>query len=601
MDRKMPSLPRLTSEELANPQTSFSLNGIVVRLWQVAHLFGLDFEVPEAGARAGATAADIRGLYLDRRREGTAPPSHPTAVGEPDASAASPTLPPADAASRRRQRQTEAGEESSEDVRERIRAFYRQLDEAAEATWGAGGRQGAGRADLARNLRRTRSEIGSGAWPPCTLPPPAGPLPPVPPLPPSLGVPGQGPSTRRAPMPTPTPAPATPTGTWRSPGVMSADPARTVVTSARRGPPPVSLHNIARGRQATAVTTAGSPGPAVFGTSRRKLRTAGSFHRQRRPSSPSPPIPQLPAPPIPSQQQQQQQEQQVEREKPQQEQQQQQKPQDPGPRAGPCGRDLHGCQQLMTPHRENVPLIPQLPSSSPFSPVQRQEQEEKRPGSREGSPTAHHGTADLGLVEAQPNGAPPPRQLGPQPFRLFSYPQRQPPQDHAPATPGASPTQYSRRQRRPSVPHAIPSSSPGLGEQQTRQVRRDPILKTARSFYHRRETSGESLVPPVPPIPVQHLAAFSSQQQHRRQKEQEQEQEQEREREQEQGLAPRGTLRPSVTGPAVSNPVRPVTPPPLPVDQGLQSRWSPDSSPERVNVMKKVKKVLSFAKLRRKS
>jgi hypothetical protein len=42
------------------------------------------------------------------------------------------------------------------------------------------------------------------------------------------------------------------------------------------------------------------------------------------------------------------------------------------------------------------------------------------------------------------------------------------------------------------------------------------------------------------------------------------------------------------------------TTPPAQEDEGLKSRWSPDSSPEHT-AMKRVKRVFSYARLRRKS
>lgn len=192
MDKKNPGLPDLSPEDLANPQARVVVNGIVVQLWQVAHLFGLRHEVPSAAARAGASAADFRSLHPSAR-----PPRGEGAAGAPAArpsggagagvkaappAAVLPILLPADAITPARgERQAAAGEAGSGGGGSWTRDFYRRMDEAVKEAW-AEGRPGARRAAAAAHLRRTRSEIGQGGWPSPSLPPPSRLLPPLPPL-----------------------------------------------------------------------------------------------------------------------------------------------------------------------------------------------------------------------------------------------------------------------------------------------------------------------------------------------------------------------------------------------------------------------------------
>lgn len=387
------------------------------------------------------------------------------------------------------------------------------------------------------------------------------------------------------------------------PEVTPAAAAPLAVTTARRGPPPASMHNGTRARRTTRANTAGSPGPPFLGSSPRDRGPGGYFLHQRRDSGSPPPVPPLPAqyqvqqqqdqpppvPPIPAQFKTQQQ-------------QQKQKEQDPGLRANPGGRSLRERQLLSTLALENVP--PPIPRPPSFSLLSSQDQEEPRQSSR-----GNQQPVDMGSVD-RPSVRPPLRQLPAQRLRSFSEKHQRPQHDHVPPSPGVNPTGFSHHQREPSVPRpTIPprpqplffsSSQPRLDhhQQQQGQTPAHPIIRAARSFYHQRETSvPDSDIPPVPPLPPQYLTSFSAQKQQQRQKQQQQ---------QEKSPLPvlrLGNLRPSVTGPSVvTQPVtRPATPPSLPlplVDPGLQSRWSPDSSPEKVSVMKKVKKALSFARLR---
>ncbi|EAQ83190.1 predicted protein [Chaetomium globosum CBS 148.51] len=63
MNRKERRLPRLTAEELANPCTRISLDGVEVQLWQVAHVYGISHDMPSPDLRGGASSQDFRALY----------------------------------------------------------------------------------------------------------------------------------------------------------------------------------------------------------------------------------------------------------------------------------------------------------------------------------------------------------------------------------------------------------------------------------------------------------------------------------------------------------------------------------------------------------
>ncbi|KAK4033053.1 hypothetical protein C8A01DRAFT_50292 [Parachaetomium inaequale] len=81
MDRTDQRLPRLTQEELANPYTRISLDGIELQLWQVAHVYGVSHDMPSPTLRAGASSRDFRVLYSRQRDRGAASPTIPTNIG----------------------------------------------------------------------------------------------------------------------------------------------------------------------------------------------------------------------------------------------------------------------------------------------------------------------------------------------------------------------------------------------------------------------------------------------------------------------------------------------------------------------------------------
>lgn len=77
MDRADHALPRLTPGELANPHTTVSINGFSVHLWQVAHLYGVHYDVDTQTRKAGASSAAFR-----RQQKSFTPPIYePAAIG----------------------------------------------------------------------------------------------------------------------------------------------------------------------------------------------------------------------------------------------------------------------------------------------------------------------------------------------------------------------------------------------------------------------------------------------------------------------------------------------------------------------------------------
>ena len=80
MDEVGQHLPGLTPEELANPYTRLSINGLEVQLWQVAHLYGVTHDIPRTIPKSGASAHDFRALYSRQYSTRTTSPSISTSV-----------------------------------------------------------------------------------------------------------------------------------------------------------------------------------------------------------------------------------------------------------------------------------------------------------------------------------------------------------------------------------------------------------------------------------------------------------------------------------------------------------------------------------------
>jgi len=63
MESQSERLPQLSPEELRNPHTKLKVNGMVMELWQVAHLYGIDVSTPDWEHRTGATAMDVQRAF----------------------------------------------------------------------------------------------------------------------------------------------------------------------------------------------------------------------------------------------------------------------------------------------------------------------------------------------------------------------------------------------------------------------------------------------------------------------------------------------------------------------------------------------------------
>jgi hypothetical protein len=71
MDRDGQSIPWLSPEELANPQTRVTINEIEWELWQVGQLYGVSHALPSPMLRTGASARDVRERYSRVRHQET--------------------------------------------------------------------------------------------------------------------------------------------------------------------------------------------------------------------------------------------------------------------------------------------------------------------------------------------------------------------------------------------------------------------------------------------------------------------------------------------------------------------------------------------------
>lgn len=72
MDEVNEGLPPLTDEELGNPYTRISFRGFEIQLWQVAHLYGVNHDMPDTEWRAGASSSDFRAMYSRQYHEDVA-------------------------------------------------------------------------------------------------------------------------------------------------------------------------------------------------------------------------------------------------------------------------------------------------------------------------------------------------------------------------------------------------------------------------------------------------------------------------------------------------------------------------------------------------
>lgn len=185
MDSVHLGLPQLTAEELANPHTRITINGITVHLWQVAHLYGVQHNIPRPGPANGASASDFRRLHASRHDAQAASPGPLTSLtdattgGLPPAYSLtdSPTLPSSSSTSTRPQLPGPHG--ASRDTFE-MRNLFRILDELVDECWpdGSSSQGGAGQTRTVR--AGTALGTKSLTTQPPLWPPPAKPLPPLP-------------------------------------------------------------------------------------------------------------------------------------------------------------------------------------------------------------------------------------------------------------------------------------------------------------------------------------------------------------------------------------------------------------------------------------
>ena len=195
MERNERRLPRLTPEELANPCTRISLDGVEVQLWQVAHVYGISHDMPSPDLRAGASSQDFRTLY-----SATAPVSRGTASSTSTDTGASnvteqrplPSLPvlPLNIPTRRRAQRPRPRDDGRPDPD--TNNLLRLIDDFADTRWPAEVEPEEPQVDTttpAVTAIGTTPKLEGVIWadpsfPPPPHPPPNEPLPPLPPQPP---------------------------------------------------------------------------------------------------------------------------------------------------------------------------------------------------------------------------------------------------------------------------------------------------------------------------------------------------------------------------------------------------------------------------------
>ncbi|KAK4154327.1 hypothetical protein C8A00DRAFT_14558 [Chaetomidium leptoderma] len=196
MDRANQSVPWLTPEVQANPHTRILVNGLEVELWQVAHLYGVNHDVPDPMIRSGATSTNIRALYSRPRDEEMAssyPPSDTyagtTTEGRPLPD--SPTLPSRTSVHRGLQCSSVCDDESHGlDTHDLLRMIDELVDEAwlneageEETEYATTASEAAPLGTLTDAERTALSPLplyANLSFPPPPYPPPTAPLPPLP-------------------------------------------------------------------------------------------------------------------------------------------------------------------------------------------------------------------------------------------------------------------------------------------------------------------------------------------------------------------------------------------------------------------------------------
>ena len=215
-------IPRLTPEELANPHTGISINGVEMQVWQVAHIYGVAHAMPSTMPRSGASARDFRALYPRQRDGRTAPLSALAndAIGVVTENQLLPSsLAPAPLTISARNGQQHREEDKADRDTLGIQDILGLIDELAEESWSDGsdwsdglddfdlfkhpnqntvdGIRGSWQLNEAERIQRAHatstpaapgSRRASPLWaepsyPPPMYPPPNRPLPPLPPPP----------------------------------------------------------------------------------------------------------------------------------------------------------------------------------------------------------------------------------------------------------------------------------------------------------------------------------------------------------------------------------------------------------------------------------
>ena len=187
MDGVALSVPRLTPQELADPCTIITINGISVQLWQVAHLYGLDYDIPSLPTRSGASSTDFRRLHTRARDQRTSHSNRPTdaAAGLPAQGkhhAESPTLPPSRLATRELPRELRSfrTSQSSKDENDTCHLLH-LLDDLIDEAWSDGSEERTRLVTAAPASTRLETRSGSGqAYWALPGPPPTRSLPPLP-------------------------------------------------------------------------------------------------------------------------------------------------------------------------------------------------------------------------------------------------------------------------------------------------------------------------------------------------------------------------------------------------------------------------------------
>lgn len=200
MERNERRLPRLTPEELANPYTRISLDGVEVQLWQVAHVYGISHDMPSPDLRAGASSQDFRTLYSTTApvgRETTSSTSTDTSASDVIEQRPLPSLPvlplniPSKRGAAQRPRPRDDGRPSPD-----TNDLLRLIDDFADTRWPAEVEpeepQVATTTPTVTSVG-TASKLEGVVWADPSFPPPSHPPPntSLPPLPPQLPQPGR--------------------------------------------------------------------------------------------------------------------------------------------------------------------------------------------------------------------------------------------------------------------------------------------------------------------------------------------------------------------------------------------------------------------------